>query len=256
MSTLSVWGELVACQDKAELAEVAAVRIAAGIEAKLRTQRSVSLALSGGTTPRETYERLATVKNVDWRRVLFFWVDERSVPPTDERSNFRMVEDALLRPLAVSPDQIARMHGEQADLIAAARAYELLLRERLTLASNQVPQIDILTLGVGADGHTASLFPYDAALSEDEALVVAVDPTTEREARLTLSFPMLLSAANVFVLASGAEKAAALERAWATLGDERQTPLRGLRNARGATTWLIDRAAGGLGRSNVPRSQS
>lgn len=245
MTTSEPWGELVACENAAEIANAAASRIASAIEALQRSQPLVSLALSGGTTPRETYALLATVKNVDWQRVLFFWVDERAVPPTDPRSNYRMIDDVLLSKVPVSSDQVARMRAEQLDLKDAAQSYESILRERLAVSATDVPLIDILTLGVGADGHTASLFPYDAALTEQEALVVAVDPAPSREARLTLTFRMLLNAASVFVLASGAGKKAALVRAWATQGDERETPLRGLRNARGATTWIVDRAAGG-----------
>jgi 6-phosphogluconolactonase len=246
MTTSGAWGELVACEDAAEIAAVAAYRIAATIEGLQRTQPLVSVALSGGTTPREAYSRLATVKNVDWRRVLFFWVDERSAPKADSRSNYRMVEDALLSKLPISADQVVRMMADQPDLKLAAQSYEMRLRERLAVSASNVPIIDVLTLGVGADGHTASLFPRDAALSEHRALVIAVEPAPGREARLTLTFPMLLNAAHVFVLASGAEKTAALMRAWAAQGDERETPLRGLRNARGTTAWIVDRAASGM----------
>ena len=246
MSTLTIWGELVACHTASEIADVAAKRIAAAIEAKLRTQALVSIALSGGTTPRETYSRLAAAKHVDWSRVLFFWVDERAVPTSDSRSNYHMVDEALLQRVPVHRNQVARMQAEQSDLKGAATSYEMLLRERVALSVNNVPQLDILTLGVGADGHTASLFPNDPALLEQHALVTAVPPAAGREARLTLTFPMLLNAAAVFVLASGVEKNRALERAWAAHGDDCETPLRALRNARGATTWIIDRAAGGL----------
>ncbi len=246
MSTLSVWGELVACHTASEIADVAAKRIAAAIEAKLRTQPLVSIALSGGTTPRETYARLALAKHVDWSKVLFFWVDERAVSPSDARSNYHMVDEAMLQKLPVNRNQVARMQADLTDLKSAAASYESLLRARVMLGPKNVPQLDILTLGVGADGHTASLFPRDAALQEQKALVTAVAPAAGREARLTLTFPMLLNASNVFVLASGLEKNKALERAWAAHGDDGETPLRALRNAIGATTWIIDRAAGGL----------
>ncbi len=248
MSTLSVWGELVACKDAMEIADVAAKRIAAAIEAKLRTQPLVSVALSGGTTPRETYARLALAKHVDWSKVLFFWVDERAVPPSDSRSNYHMVDEAMLQKIPVNRNNVARMQADLSDLKGAAESYESLLRARVAMGPNNVPQLDILTLGVGADGHTASLFPHDVALREHQALVTAVAPAPGREARLSLTFPVLLNASNVFVVASGSEKSKPLERAWAAYGDENETPLRSLRNATGSTTWIIDRAAGGLTR--------
>jgi 6-phosphogluconolactonase len=138
------------------------------------------------------------------------------------------------------------MPAEAPDLEAAARDYEGLLRKRIALDGDGIPALDIVVLGVGDDGHTASLFPGGTTIDIVDRLVVAVPAQGAREARLTLTAPAIEHAKHVFVVAVGAAKRDALERVWSSQGDIHDTPARLVRGCRGAVTWLIDKAAGGL----------
>jgi 6-phosphogluconolactonase len=191
------------------------------------------VALSGGSTPRRAYE-LAAELEPDWSQAEVWWADERCVPPDDERSNFRLVREALLDRLAVPPRAVHRILGEL-DPQEAARRYDDELR-RVTL--------DLVLLGIGADGHTASLFPNHDALEEDERLAVAVEGPDV--ARVTLTPPPLRAARHVVFLVVGVEKAEAVQR---TLAEEPDpgTPASLVRGER--TTAVLDReAAAELGR--------
>jgi 6-phosphogluconolactonase len=135
------------------------------------------------------------------------------------------------------------MPGEARDLAAAARDYEQLVRERV---NGRIPSFDLIVLGVGDDGHTASLFPGEPTVDVTDRLVVEVPAKESREARLTLTATTIEAAAAIVVLAVGAAKNAPLERVWEIAGSTLETPARVIREARGAITWIIDRAAGGL----------
>ncbi len=188
------------------LADAVARWIADAIEADLRERGRCALALSGGTTPRPVYERLARAplaSRIAWRSVTVYFGDERAVPPADPRSNFAMARAALLDRVDLPAAQIHRMEAERGDRDAAARDYERILPERL----------DLLLLGMGADGHTASLFPGSPLLAERGRRVApATGPTPPRE-RLTITPPVIAQARRVVVLVGGAEKAATVARA-------------------------------------------
>jgi 6-phosphogluconolactonase len=185
------------------------------------------VALSGGSTPRRAYE-LAAALEPDWSEAEVWWADERCVPPDDERSNYRLARETLLDRLAVPPRAVHRVLGEL-DAQEAARRYDDELRG-VTL--------DLVLLGVGADGHTASLFPNQEALEEEERLAVALERPDV--ARVTLTPPPLRAARDVVFLVVDEEKAEAVRRAFGAPPDPR-TPASLIRGQR--TTAILDREA-------------
>lgn len=185
------------------------------------------VALSGGSSPRRTYE-LASELESDWSDRELWWGDERCVPPDDERSNFRLARETLLDRLAVPPRVVHRIQGEL-EPEEAARRYDEEVRGR---------RLDLVLLGLGADGHTASLFPHDPALEERVRLAVAVERPDV--ARVTCTPPLLRAAHHVVFLALGDDKAAAAQRAFAMEPDP-ATPASLIRGEQ--TTVILDRAA-------------
>jgi len=200
-----VSGEQIVFPDRPRLADAAAEWIAAAIEADIHERGTCAVALSGGATPRPVYERLARpplAHRIAWRNVRIFFGDERAVPPSNAGSNYGMVRTSLLDHVNVPPTQVQRMEAERGDRDAAARDYERLLPERL----------DLLLLGMGDDGHTASLFPGSPVLDEQRRRVMpATVPVAPRE-RLTITPPVIAAARRVAVLVAGADKAATLTR--------------------------------------------
>ncbi|HEX7451838.1 MAG TPA: 6-phosphogluconolactonase [Polyangiaceae bacterium] len=215
--------------DSSQLANIAAQRIASLMVETIAREGRVSVALAGGTTPRAAYEALAKIPGINWGRVDVYFGDERAVPPTDPDSNYQMAQAALFSRVALSPSNIHRIHGEQADHDAAARAYEAILPER----------ISIVILGIGEDGHTASLFPGSPALNERKRRVLPVIGPKPPPQRLSITPPVLESAGQCIVLATGAGKADAVARALCGPLDIMSTPSC---LARGGL-WLLDHAA-------------
>lgn len=246
MTTKAVPGQLVAMRDAAEVAQETAKRLAKALRSAVTRNGRAALALSGGNTPRDAYAQLARESGVDWTKVDVFWVDERAVPPTDDRSNYRWAKATLLDGTGIAPERVHRMPGEATDREAAARAYDELIRRLVALDADGVPAFDVIVLGVGEDGHTASLFPGEKTVDVMDRLVAAVPAKGEREARLTLTALTIEHARHVFVLAVGAGKRPALERVWSAQGDLHATPARVVRGCHGAVTWFIDKAAGGV----------
>lgn len=247
MTTKVVPGLLVASPSAGDAAREGASRIAKALREAVRARGRATLALSGGETPRLTYAGLATHGEVPWSDIDVVWVDERAVPPTHPRSNHRLAKETLLDPARVPVERVHRMQGDAADLPAAARDYEGVLRRCALDQVSGVPVLDVVVLGVGDDGHTASLFPGEPEVGDSERLVVAVPAKGPREPRLTLTPRVLIAARTTFVLAVGANKTAALDRAWAVTGTRADTPVRLVRECRGTVVWIIDKAAGGLG---------
>ncbi|MGO8997523.1 MAG: 6-phosphogluconolactonase [Polyangiaceae bacterium] len=248
-TTKVVPGILIAAPDAATVAREAAVRIARTLRDAIEADGLATLALSGGNTPRDAYGLLARDKSVDWTKVDVFWVDERAVPATDDRSNFRHAKEQLLGPARIPMEHIHRMPGEAGDLAAAARDYEKLVRDGVKADprdDKRVPSFDCVVLGVGDDGHTASLFPGEPTVHVADRLIASVPAKGAREARLTFTAPLLEAARSIVVMAVGKEKNAPLERVWEVAGNLEETPARVIRAARGAVTWIIDRAAGGV----------
>ncbi len=245
-TTTVVPGILIATPDAATVAHEGAVRIARGLRDAIVARGSASIALSGGNTPRDAYGRLAKDTSVDWSKVDVMWVDERAVPPTDDRSNFLHAKEMLLDPARIPASRVHRMPADAKDLAAAARDYERLVRATVKPDERGVPAFDVMVLGVGDDGHTASLFPGDLTVDIVDRLVVEVPAKGDREARLTLTPPVIEAAHSIIVMAVGKEKNGPLERAWQVEGRVHDTPSRIIRHARGSIAWIIDRAAGGV----------
>jgi 6-phosphogluconolactonase len=244
--TKVVPGLLIATPDAAQAAIEASGRITKSIHEAIRDRGTATVALSGGSSPLDAYRLLAKA-TIDWNKVHVYWVDERAVPPTHDRSNYGQAEKALLEPAGIPAANIHRMRGEAPELATAASDYESELRETVKAKLGGLPSLDLLVMGIGDDGHTASLFPGDRTMYVTDKLVAAVPATAEREARLTLTTPMLENARSSVVIVLGKGKHAALERIWATSGDLDETPGRVIRGFRGSICWVIDRAAGGMG---------
>jgi 6-phosphogluconolactonase len=202
--------------------------------------RQVSIALSGGSTPRKMHEMLAEKPGIDWSKVQVFWGDERTVPPDHEDSNYRMARESLLDRVHIPESNIHRMRGED-DPDLAAEAYEETLRSVLNGTGDEIPRIDVVILGMGDDGHTASLFPGTAALKECKRLVVANRVPQLGTTRLTLTYPMLNAARLVLFLVAGEDKA---DAARPCLVDEEDRPPAGLvQPVDGELRWLLDAAS-------------
>lgn len=217
-------------------AQAAAERLAAAARA------GGHLALTGGSTPRLAYERAAELQR-DWSEATLWWGDERCVGPEHELSNYRLAKEALLDRLEGSPQAVQRIEGERGPAAAAA-GYEAALRAAFDAS---VPRLDLVLLGVGPDGHCASLFPGAPALAEYERLAVGVPEAglAPWVSRVTLTLPVLTAALEVVFLVTGAEKADAVARAFGESADE-AIPASVVAARAASVTVLLDRAAGGL----------
>jgi 6-phosphogluconolactonase len=235
---------LVVVEDLDRLALEAAGRVAELAAAAVASGGELALALAGGNTPRALHAALAGprfVSRVPWARVRVLFGDERCVPPDDPLSNYRMARETLLERVPVPASQVERIRGEDPPE-AAARAYEAALRAAVGAPAGEVPRLDLALLGLGADGHTASLFPGCAALAARERLVAAVtDVHPPGPHRVTLTVPALAAARSLLFLVSGADKRPALAAALAG-GDG---PAARVMAAHGGAIVIADRAAAG-----------
>jgi 6-phosphogluconolactonase len=207
----------------------------------------LTVALSGGSTPRSLYERLGHEPSVrdriPWNRLHFFWGDERHVPPGDSQSNYRMALETLFSSAPVPEENLHRIPAEDPDAAAVAENYERDMRLFFTLKNGQLPRFDCVLLGIGSDGHTASLFPETAALKETRRLVVANRVEKLQTHRITLTVPVFNNAALVIFLVSGREKAAVLKEILEGEYHPERLPAQLIRPATGKLIWLVDQAA-------------
>ena len=216
-------------------------------EAEARSEPFM-VALAGGSSPRLLYGLLASDTfrdSVDWGNARFFFGDERWVPHAHRESNYKLAHDELFRKLNIDPENIYPMPTEGLSPDEAAQQYEETLRREFSLNKGEIPQFSLILLGMGDDGHTASLFPHTDVLYEREKLVAA--PYVEKLAshRLTLTPPVLQSAREVLFLVAGASKAAALREVLEGEENIEEYPSQLLRNAKGKVTWLVDVGAAG-----------
>jgi 6-phosphogluconolactonase len=228
--------------DPTALAEAAARHVVEQSLAAITARGRFSIALSGGSTPRDLHVRLANpplVDQVDWSRVHVFFGDERCVPPEDERSNYRMAWETLLSKVPIPADHIHRMRGEVPPEIAA-QDYERELRE---FFGDEPPSIDLILLGMGDNGHTASLFPGLTAVHEQQRWVVSEYVAEVGMWRLTLTPVVLNLAREVLFLVAGAAKAAMLRRVLQGPYAPDELPAQVVRPRLGEVFWLVDAAA-------------
>ena len=201
-------------------------------------QRSVfTVALSGGSTPKPLYELLAKREQVPWSNMHFFWADERHVPPDDPDSNYRMAYELLLSRVPVSEHKVHRIKSEHPHAAEAAKEYE---EEILQYVPGRPPRFDLILLGLGTDGHTASIFPGAEVVHEREKLVAASYVEKLRSYRITMTLPLINNAAAVVFLVSGAEKAEIVQ---SVLQGPKRYPAQEVRPTTGELVWLLDREA-------------
>jgi 6-phosphogluconolactonase len=203
--------------------------IAGAIRKAAEGSRAVTVAFSGGRSPRPVYRQLAQVSDVPWERVAIYFADERAVAPQHPDSNYRLVKEELLDRISREVAAVHRMEAEQPDLHRAAREYETVLPIAL----------DLLVLGLGEDGHTASLFPHHPAVAETHHRVVPVEEPGAPHRRMTITPPVIRAARSIIMLISGRNKAPALALALAKPDDVMECPARLARNG----TWIADEQA-------------
>jgi len=210
-------------------------------------QGRFTVALSGGSTPKALYSLLASnYASFVWNRVFLFFGDERHVPPTDAESNYRMVQESLLTKIAIPAENVFRVPAENPDASAAAADYEAQLRKFFEINSGEFPRFDLILLGLGPDGHTASLFPDSAALDEQSRLVVANWVAKFNTHRITFTFPVLNRAAEVMFLASGADKADMVHQVLEGKNEGKNAPplpSQRVQPSDGKLLWMLDEAA-------------
>jgi 6-phosphogluconolactonase len=222
--------ELIVVEDAAALAGRAAEWIARAMVDAVRARGAFHLALAGGGTPRATHEKLAAVADLPWHRVHVWFGDERCVPPDHADANYRMARESLLSRVAIPAAQVHRLEAERADADAAAREYAAALPARL----------DVCMLGMGEDGHTASLFPGAASIDEQTRLVIAIDGAPKPPPRrMTITPPVIAAARATLVLSAGAGKADMLARVLEGPIDPHTLPVQLARDG----VWIVDRAA-------------
>ncbi len=243
MSTIKVY------PDRERLAEAAAQHIVAQARAAIAERQRFTIVLSGGSTPQPVYARLAQgglADSIDWACVHVFWSDERCVPPDHPDSNYRMASEAWLKHVPIPPDNIRRMKGEMAPAAAAAE-YEGLLRAFFAASAKEgkplAPRFDLVLLGMGEDGHTASLFPGAEALRETRHWVAAYKVPALDAWRITLTPVVINAASQVTFLVAGAEKARRLQEVLYGPYHPERLPAQIIRPPRGRLLWLVDEAA-------------
>ncbi len=204
-----------------------------------------TIVLSGGSTPKSMYQLIAanSSSSLPWNKIFFFWGDERHVPPTDPESNYRMAQESLLSKVPVPPDNVFRIPAENPDASAAAESYEETISKFFSLKPGEFPKFDLILLGMGPDGHTASLFPESPALQEKTRLVVSNWVEKFNTSRITLTLPVLNAARRIAFLVSGADKAAVLHEVLEGKGPGEKYPSKLVQPTDGKVIWFVDRAA-------------
>lgn len=240
--------EIIICRDVAELSRKAAEQFAALARQAIAAHGRFAVALSGGSTPKALYSLLATAEftgQIDWRQIHLFFGDERCVAPDHAESNYRMVAESLLAKIAIPGENVHRMAGELAPEVAAV-AYAARLTGFFNLPGNKLPRFDLIFLGLGEDGHTASLFPDSSALQETKVWVATTYIAKLKAHRLTLTLPAVNHAAQISFLIAGKSKAAVVKAI--LTGQNSAAPAARIEPSHGKLTWFItEDAAGGLG---------
>jgi 6-phosphogluconolactonase len=232
------------------LAQAGAEEFAHCAEQAIAEHGSFAVALSGGSTPKDLYARLASEQHpfrrqIAWDKIHFFWGDERHVPPDDAQSNYRMTNEAMLSKLPVPAENVYRVPAEMADAAQAASAYEQTLRKYFRLAEGELPRFDLVLLGLGPEGHTASLFPDNTVPREGGQLVAAPWVEKFNTFRITLTPAVLNHAVQVAFLASGEEKAQIVAEVIEGPVQPDLLPAQLIRPERVPVLWLLDAGAAG-----------
>ena len=231
---------IIVLKSPAGVVEYAAGQIVKIARDSVASRGSFSIALAGGSTPRALYELLAEEpyqSEIDWQNTHVFFGDERAVDPEDELSNYKMAQTALLSKIPIPAENVHRMEAEREDLESAAGDYEEILKAYQPL--------DLVLLGMGDDGHTASLFPQSPVLNE-QALLCSATPVASLQPhvrRLTLTFPAINAARHVWLIVTGESKASRLKNVFEDTSNINLTPVAGVEPQPGELIWLLDEAA-------------
>jgi 6-phosphogluconolactonase len=234
-------------RDSQAMADAAAAFVLEVGKEAIRIKGRFFIALSGGTTPATLYRALtapSVTDRFDWSRTTFFFSDERCVPPDDPRSNYALAKKALFTPLNIAPSQVYRMAGESKDPQAAATEYEQQIRLATNTLSTAPPSLDLILLGLGEDGHTASLFPGAPILQDHQRVIAATQSPKDPPNRLTMTLAALNRASVILFLATGIGKAGVVRAVLdpKTEADSR-LPASLVRPEDGRLMWFLDRAA-------------
>lgn len=233
-----------------DLFRAAAEEFAARATEAIAQHGKFTVALSGGSTPKGLFAVLASeyAQKIPWDKVLFFWGDERHVPSDSSDSNYRMANEALLSKVGVNPNNVFRIPAEGKDADAVARDYQDAIQRTFALTAGEFPRFDLILLGMGPDGHTASLFPGTKALAETQQIFVANWVEKLNDFRFTLTFPAIDNAASVIFLARGADKAGMLKHVLGESANKMKAaadkhPAARINLAHGKLLWMVDKAA-------------
>lgn len=232
------------CADPEALSIAAAKRFTDLAARAVAERGAFHVALAGGTTPRRLYQQLATplfAERIAWQHVHVYFGDERAVAPDHADSNYRMAYDALLRHVPISSARIHRIDGAAQDLASSAAAYETVVR-RHAPESGGLPQFDLVLLGIGPDGHVASLFPDTPILRETGKLIAAVYVTKLFSWRISMTLPLIEHARHIAILAAGENKADIIRQVFIEDVDGERYPVQRLHPA-GELEWYLDAAA-------------
>jgi 6-phosphogluconolactonase len=239
---------VLVCADPAEVAHAAARRFVDCAWQAIAQEGRFDVALSGGSTPKALYKLLASSEfraQVDWPRVHLYWGDERAVPPEDPESNYGMARRELILRVPIPLANVYRMQAEDAHIGRAAHDYEALLRRELRLDERGFPVFHLVLLGMGVEGHTASLFPGSPLLRQTSRWVSTPMVTQLGKRRMTLTLPTLEAAQHILFMVTGTEKASILRKV--LLGDTQPPlPAQMVKPVNGERTFLVDQAAAAL----------
>jgi 6-phosphogluconolactonase len=243
-------GRLLVVEDADALAREAAAQLARIAQQSVAASGRFTLVLSGGSTPRRLYTLLADARApfraaIPWEATQIFFGDERHVPPDDSQSNFRMADEALLSHVPIPAANVHRVQAERADAAEAAALYAREIARAFALPPGEWPRFDLILLGMGPDGHTASLFPGTDALAVRDRTVAATWVAKFAAYRITLTLPVFDAAAAVHFLVSGADKAQTLRAVLDSGSAPDAFPCQRIRPREGELLWLVDRAAAG-----------
>lgn len=212
----------------------------------IKANGTFNIAISGGHTPKRFFELLGEAPHalsLPWQKVQIFWVDERIVGHDSKWSNYKLAADTFLGKVAIPDQNVHRIPTEFGDFKAAAKHYEETIREVFGLEARQIPEFDLIVLGVGVEGHTGSLFPNSYATFDMDDLACVVYVMDQKLNRITLTHPVLLAASHLVVLVSGQEKASILKEILTSEPDEVKYPIHALWPALDKITWLVDKDA-------------
>ena len=238
--------DIIIAQDANELNRIAAEKFVSAAQKAIAENGKFSVALAGGSTPKSLYKLLASEEfrsRIDWQKVFFFFGDERSVMPDADESNFRMANESILETLQISPENIFRWQTELGDMEKAVENYVEKIREFFDLRESELPEFDLILLGMGDDGHTASLFPGTEGLRETKRIAIVNFVEKFDTNRLTFSFPTINNASNVIFLISGANKADVLKEVLEGASQPERLPSQNVNPKNGKLLWLIDAPA-------------